>query len=127
MGFFLDSNQYTHPPIEDQLDLFNVRSFEFDVFDDRPGGKFVDRPVRAILVLDDVIDTSPEMEDAGVLFQASFAPNAQLGASSAKNEKRVDARRLPLCDSVLLCPHAPLKPQPIHSKGGRPGAIFTWF
>lgn len=66
LGFFLDSNQYTHPPLELQLDAFNVRAFEFDLYDDRPGGKFAPKPIRAILDLDDIVDTSFEMQQAGL-------------------------------------------------------------
>lgn len=65
LGFFLDANQYTHPDLETQLETFNVRSFEFDLYDDRPGGKFAARPVRAVLGLDDIIDSSPEMNSGG--------------------------------------------------------------
>lgn len=72
LGFFLDSNQYTHPPLELQLDAFNVRAFEFDLYDDRAGGKFADKPIRAILGLDETTDTSAEMNSAGVVLLAVY-------------------------------------------------------
>lgn len=81
LGFFLDSNQYTHPGLDAQLEDFNVRSFEFDLYDDRPGGKFVDRPLRAILGLDDVTDTSAEMRSEGMLFQTLYGTDALLVVS----------------------------------------------
>jgi hypothetical protein len=67
LGFFLDANQYSHPPIEAQLTDFNVRALEFDVYDDRPGGKFAWRTVRAVLGLDELLDDSPEMINQGEL------------------------------------------------------------
>ena len=120
LGFFLDSNQYTHPPIDEQLEFFNVRSFEFDVYDDRPGGKFVDRPVRAILGLDDITDNSTEMRSAGMLFQFLYSTDALRMVSSCEHEKRADAHWLPVCSIMCgaVTGTAPLVPHQIRSTYG---------
>eukprot|EP00892_Ulva_mutabilis_P005148 jgi/Ulvmu1/3004/UM015_0044.1 len=65
LGELVDANQYTHPPLSEQLTDFNVRSIELDVYDDREGGKFSFRAARALLGLDGVWDESPEMQEPG--------------------------------------------------------------
>jgi hypothetical protein len=65
IGDLVDASKYTHPSLLDQLDTYLVRSFEFDVYDDREGGKFAYRGIRALLELPNVIDDSPEMAEPG--------------------------------------------------------------
>lgn len=35
LGGLVEANQYTHPPLSEQLTEYHVRALELDVFDDR--------------------------------------------------------------------------------------------